>query len=101
VSCRRTGDAEAVVGHVGRLRERDLARQAGPRLVGAQRVGDLDGVRGRRDAVEVELADLLDVLEDVRQLIGDLGDLLIGELQTRQPRHVQDLLAIDHGRIGV
>ena len=69
----------------------------GPRLVGAQRVGDLDDVRRRRDAVELELADLLDVLEDVGQLAGDLRDLLVAELQARQARDVQDLLTVDHG----
>jgi hypothetical protein len=40
-------------------------------------------VGGRRHAVEVELADLLDVLEDVGQLAGDLRDLLVAELQAR------------------
>jgi hypothetical protein len=54
-------------------------------------------VRGRRHAVEIELADLLDVLEDVRQLAGDLRDLFVAELQARQARDVQDLLTIDHG----
>ena len=69
----------------------------GARLVGAQGVGDVDDVRRRRDAVEVELADLLDVLEDVGQLAGDLRDLLVAELQARQARDVQDLLTVDHG----
>ena len=57
---------------------------------------DLDDVRRRRDALEVELADLLDVVEDAGELAAHPLDLLVGELEAREPRDVQDLVAIDH-----
>lgn len=69
------------------------------RLVGPQRVGDVDDVRGRLDALEVELRDALDVLEDVRELAGHALHLAVAELQAREAGDVQDLLAIDH-RLG-
>ena len=60
----RARHAEAALRGVGRARERDLARQRRPRLVGAQRVLDRHDVRGRRDVLEVaELVDRLDVVE--------------------------------------
>src|SRR5947208_2562208 len=77
------------------LGERDLARQARDGQVLAQRVGDLHDVAGRRDAVEAQLADLLDVAEDGRQLGRHLPDLVVGQLQPGQPSDVDYLLAVD------
>ena len=54
-------------------------------------------MRGRLDVVEVERGDPVDVLEDPRELAGHPLDLLLGELEPREPGDVQDLLAIDHG----
>ena len=73
------GTRKPLVGRVGRLLERRSRGQLGARLVGAQHVLELDHVRGRLDAVEVELADLLDVVEDRRQLAGHPLDLVVGQ----------------------
>src|SRR6202020_926156 len=81
----------------GSLFEGDLAREAGARLVGAQAPGDLDDVRRRRDRVEVELADLADVVENRGELAGHPSDLVLVEAQAGQARDVQDFLAVDHG----
>ena len=53
-------------------------------------------MRGRLDVVEVELADLLDVVEDRGQLAGHPLDLVVAQPQPRELGHVQHLLAIDH-----
>ncbi len=49
------GDAEGAGGRVGRALEHLVAVPAGPRLVGPEDVLELDHVRGRLDAVQVEL----------------------------------------------
>ena len=91
------GHAEPVRRGVGRARERDLARQRRPRLVGAQRVLDRDDVRGRRDVVEVaELGDLLDVVEDARELPGHRRQLVLAQLEAGEAGDVQDLVAVQH-----
>ena len=51
---------------------------------------------GRRHALEVELADLLDVVEHVRQLRGHALDLVVAQLEAREARHVQYLIPIEH-----
>jgi hypothetical protein len=53
-------------------------------------------VGGGLDVVEVQGRDPIDVLEDPGQLNCHALDLLLGELEPRQPGDVQDLLAIDH-----
>jgi hypothetical protein len=53
-------------------------------------------VAGGLDALQVELLDLLDVVEDRRQLAGHALDLLVGEAQPRELGHVKDLVAADH-----
>ena len=58
--------------------------------------GDLDDVGGRRDVVQVELADPGDVIEHGRELAGHRLDLLLAERQARQTSDVQYLLAPDH-----
>src|SRR3954447_21536981 len=97
----RARDEEALLGARRRGGERDLAIETGPRLVGPQRVGDLDDVRGGRHALEVELLDLLDPVEDLAQLAGHAVGLVVGELQAREARDVEDLLAVDHLRLEV
>ena len=68
----------------------------GSGVVGSQDVLELDHVGRRLDAVEVERGDRVDVLEDPEQLLGHPLDLVLGELEPREPGDVQDLLAIDH-----
>src|SRR5207248_2996891 len=81
----RRGDAEGPAGRIGSALEHLVSRPAGPRLVGPEHVLQGDHVGGRLDAVEVELGDVLDVLEDPRQLAGHPLDLLVVELQAGQP----------------
>src|SRR5690348_7713785 len=89
-------DAKASVAGVGCAVEHALARPAWPRLVGAQDVLERYDVTRGLDAIEVELLDLLDVVEDAGQLAGHPLDLLFREAQARELRHVQDLVATDH-----
>ena len=72
-----------------------LAPNEGPARRGAARSRPRR-VRGRRDALEVELADRRDVREDAGQLARHALDLLVGELEPRESRDVADLVAIDH-----
>ena len=53
-------------------------------------------MRGRLDALEVELVDRRNVGEHAGELCGHPLDLIVGEAQTREPRDVADLLAVDH-----
>ena len=87
------GNAEAAWRGVGRAGQRDLGRQRRARLVGAQRVLDVDDVRGRLDVVEVELGDLLDLVEDLRELAAEALDLVVGQLEAGEAGDVQDLVA--------
>jgi hypothetical protein len=75
--------------------------QDGPRLVGAQRAGDLDDVRRRAARPQLDLRHAVDVVEDAGQLRGHPRDLVVAELQARQARHVQDLLAVDHPSVSL
>ena len=93
----RARDAEAALVVLGRALQRDLDGQARPRLVGAQRVLHLDHVRGRLDAGEVaELADLLDVVEHLAQLLAHALDLVLGELEAGEPGDVEHLVTAQH-----
>ena len=65
-------------------------------LVGPQRVDDVDHVRGRRDAVEIELADLLDVVEHLGKLRGHPLDLFLAQLEPGEPGDVENLFTIEH-----
>src|SRR4051794_15220487 len=96
ISGLRAGDEEAAVLDGGRLLEDDVAGQARPRLVVAQRVRDLDDMGRRGDVVGVQLRDLLDGVEDLGELAGHAADLVVGELEPREARDVEDLLAVDH-----
>jgi len=53
-------------------------------------------VIGRLDAVEVELADLLDVVEDLRELGRHPLDLSVIEAKAGETGDMEDLVAIDH-----
>jgi len=68
--------------------EHDLDRQARLGLVGTERAGHGHDVRGRRDVVEVELADLVDVLEHVRELDPHLLDFRFAQLQPSETGNV-------------
>jgi len=91
-------DPKAVVRGVRCPLEQPLAVPALARLVGPQHVLEPSHVRSGLDAVEVEGLDDFDVLENVAELGGHALDLLVGEVQPRQPGDVQDLVAIDHER---
>src|SRR5262245_29718173 len=56
-------------------------------------------MRGRRDVGEVELRDLADGLEDVAQLQLEPRDLVLGELEARERRHVQYVIPRDRHRV--
>ena len=53
-------------------------------------------MRGRLHALEVELADLLDVIEHLRELDRHAVDLLVAQLEPGETGDVQDLGAIKH-----
>ena len=83
----------------GAALERALDRHRRARLVGAQRVLDVDHVRGRRDVVEVaELADQLDVVEHLGELAAEALDLLGRQLEAGEAGDVEDLIATQHRR---
>src|SRR3954451_10057981 len=90
------GHSDPVGRRVRRRLEDPLARPARPRLVLAQHVLELDDMAGRLDVVQLELLDLLDVVEDPRQLRGHLLDLVLGQPQARKLGDVQYLVAADH-----
>src|SRR5688500_18756355 len=88
-------DAEAALAGLGSRRERLLAREARPRLVRAQDVLELDDVGGRRHALEVELGDLVDVVEHLRELARHPLELVLRQSQAGEPGDVEDLVAVD------
>src|SRR4051794_35003944 len=92
----RGGHAEAVVARVRRVGENPIARGRRTRLVGTEDVLERDHVRGRLGALEVELADPLDALEDRAELGLHAIELLARQLETREPGDVEDLVAVDH-----
>ena len=63
-------------------------------MVWTQRGVRVDHVRGRRHPLEVEFADLLDVVEYVGELTLHPLDLVTGQLEPGEPRDVQNLFAI-------
>ena len=65
------------------LAEDDLPAHVGAREGRVGAVADLDHVRRRRHALEVDLADLFDMAEDVRQLFAHALDLGLGELEAQ------------------
>ena len=94
-----TGTRKPLVGDVGRALERRLARQRRARLVGAQRVLDVDDVRGGWNVRQVaELADQLDVVEHLGELAAEALDLLVGEFEAGEAGDVKYLIATQHWR---
>ena len=71
----------------------------GPRLVLGPGVHELERMRGRRHVGEIELAHLRDRLQDRAQLAGQALDLLVGQLEARQPGDVEHFLAGDCHRL--
>src|SRR5712691_4810835 len=86
---------EEAVLRVGRVRERLFARQRGPRLVLGQHVDEVEGMGRRLDVLQVELGHLPDRLQDRRQLLAHLLDLVAGELEPRQPGYVENVVSRD------
>src|SRR3712207_5715878 len=85
-------DGEEAVHGLGGRREGLLARQLPARLVGAEDVGQVQGVRRRRDVLEVELLDLLDAVQDRAELLAYLRDLFVREPEPGQVGYVAHLL---------
>ena len=81
---------------LGCRRQHDLYRQRRLRFVRAQGVDDIDHVGRRRHALEVELADLLDVVEHLGKLLRHPLDLLLAQLEPRQAGNVENLFTIQH-----
>jgi hypothetical protein len=50
-------------------------------------------MRSRRHIVGLELGDVLCVLEDHTELLGEPFDLVVGELESREPGDMHDLIA--------
>src|SRR5215213_2864635 len=88
-------DAEEVAVAVRRVREHVVEGQARVRLVLRPRVRDVERVRRRRHVREVELGHLRDCLEDRRQLLCEAPDLVLRQLEPREPRDVQHLVPRD------
>src|SRR5581483_7017631 len=63
------------------------------RDVVGQDVDEIERVRRRLDSREVELGDFSDRLQDRGQLLAHPLELLVGQLQPRQPRHVDDVFS--------
>src|SRR6185436_1834012 len=91
------GHAEEVAGGVRRIGQHVGERQGRARLVLAHHIGEGHRVRGGRDAGGVHRAELVDIGEDIAQLRLHADQVLRGELEPRQPRHVLDVLARDAG----
>ena len=68
-------------------------RQARMGYVLGPRVRDLERMRGRRNAGEVELSDLRDRFEDRRELLLEASHLVVGQLEPGEPSDMQDLFA--------
>src|SRR5438270_13375598 len=71
-----TGNAEPARQRLRSSFEGDLGREARFWLVGAHGAGHVDHMGSRRHALQIELADLLDVIEDLRELSRHALDLL-------------------------
>ena len=56
-------------------------------------IDEVERMRGRRDVGEVELGHLRDGVEDRPELARQPLDLVLGEVEAREPRHVKHLIA--------
>ena len=77
-------------------RQYDLARQRRLGLVRPEDVDDVDHMRRGRHALEIELADGLDMVEHLGQLGRHPIDLFVVQLQPGQPGHMENLVTIEH-----
>src|SRR5688572_17970897 len=59
----------------------------------AQDVADAADVRGRFDALHVDVRELADVFQDGRHLVAELLDLVVGQLDVGQFGNLQDFFA--------
>ena len=80
----------------GTARRRD--RGTGRGSSGRSALLDLDDVTRRRHVVQRELGQRVDVAEDRGQLAGHPVDLVVGQLEPREARDVEDFGALDHAR---
>src|SRR5438045_5225794 len=78
---------------IGGVRERLLHRQRRARRVVCPNVDELERMRCRLDVRKVELGDFADGLEDRIQLLAKAFDLVLGQLEPRQPCDVQNLVS--------
>src|SRR3954462_2861099 len=78
-----------------RVREDVLEPERRTGLVGSEGVDDVERVRGRRNVGEVELGHLADGREDVVQLHLEARDLVPGQLEASERRHVQYVISGD------
>src|SRR6266550_8353025 len=90
-SCRRHPEEAGFA--VRRVRQRVLDGERWARLVLGPDVDEVERVRGRLDAREVELAHLADCFEDRVQLRSEAVDLVVAQGEPRQPRDVQHLIS--------
>ena len=76
--------------HVARLARLELAEDEVERFS-----GELSKVFDWVETIN-ELGDLLDPVEDLRELAREALDLLVGQLEAGEAGHVQDLVAAQH-----
>jgi hypothetical protein len=86
-----TGDAKAVLVHVRRLAQHLGTVEAGCHDVLAQDILEREGVGGGRHALDVERLDVGGVLQDPGELGRVLVQLVVGQAQPGEARHVGDL----------
>src|SRR5262249_6979749 len=86
----RGRNAEGPVLGKRRVREHDLARQRRPRLVLGEHVHQLERMRRRRNVGQIELRHLRDRVEDCAELLAEPLELLLGQLQAPEPRHLDN-----------
>src|SRR5919109_557987 len=91
-------DAEGVVLPVRRVRERLLDVQGQVRLVLGPDVRERQRVLRGLDLREIELGDLPHCLEDRVQLAREPFELLVGQLEPRQPGNVHHFVSRDRHR---
>src|SRR5438477_5121393 len=87
------GDAKAAVLGGRRLGEHLVAVEALVGDVVAQDVGERQRVGGGRHARGVEGGDVGRVLEDGAQLLGEPLELVVGDVEAGEPRHVGDVVS--------
>ncbi len=86
---------EEVALTIRRVRKDLVGGQRRLRLVLGRDVREVQRMRGRLDALQVELGNLADGLEDRAQLRAETLDLLLRQREARQAGDVQDLIASD------